>query len=267
MERYKNEDYLKQEIMNQSRHLFIYGYNSVQRKQFLKSMSQEYPIILDQTSPMAIYLDEYGLPKIQPSNGELNKNKIDLISSEFLYFSIIENILLKLKENNDLDILNERIKKLIETLNIYSMNRDFSQITDLDDLIRILTQSKEFYKKCYIEYYGNGQETLSINDIPLPFIQFDIFVKQLKEALKNDSYFAIIIDKQRDISITSIYSINSLIGGRINKDVSMKIVTEPDKWDSYRDSNGQLIECVHDYGTIELDDSLSKHLQRIRRKI
>jgi len=266
MEKYINEEYLKSSIMNQSRHLFIYGYDGTQRKQFLENMAREYPVVLDKNYPMGVYIKEYGLPKISRTDKDINNGKIAIISSRFLYLSIAIDILLKSKQTNDLDSLNERLKKLIETLNKYSMNKNYNPIADLDDLIKILTESKEFYKKCYIEYYGKGDESLSINDTPLPFIQIDMFVEQLKWALKNKSYFGIIIDKQEDIAITSTHAINNLVGGRINSNISMKIATEPDKWDSYVDSNGEFVQESHDYGIIELDDSLPKYLKRNREK-
>jgi len=267
MERIKNKEYLEREIMEQSRHQFIYGYNTADRKVFLETMESHYPIVLDKDSPMGIYISEYGLPNISPCNKNLERYKIDQISSEFLYFSIIYDILLKSKKQHDITLLNDRLRKLIETLNKYSINKDYSQILDLDDLIKVLRQSKEFYRNYFIEYLSKGTESLSINDVALPFMQFDLFVRQLKRALNNESYFGIIIDKQSDISVSSTRAINFLVGGRINRDISMKIVTEPDKWDSYRDSNGQFIESVHDYGVVELDDSNLEHLKILKKTI
>lgn len=265
MGKYKNEEYLKHEIMDQSRHQFIFGYDGVQRKQFLEDMANYYNIVLDKESPMAIYVSEFGLPKISNCDNKLDKSKIDIISSEFLYFSIASEILLKAQVTNDIDILNERVKKLIEILNKCSINKNYSPITDLNDLVRILMQSKEFYKKYYIEYCGEGKETSSIDDIVLPFLQFDMFIDFLKRAINNESYFGIIIDKQRDIAISSIQAINGLIGSRINKNISMKIAVEPENWDSYNDFNGQIIESIHDYGTVELDDSHTQYLKKIIR--
>ena len=40
---YSNEEYLKKEIMNQSRHLFIFGYNNQARSNFLQSLENDYP--------------------------------------------------------------------------------------------------------------------------------------------------------------------------------------------------------------------------------
>lgn len=263
MGKYKNEEYLKHTIMDQSRHLFLYGYDGNKRKQFLEDMASTYPIILDRESPMAIYVTEFALPKIPAFNSEFDKYKIDLVSREFLYFSIVSDILLKTMETNDLTNFNDRISNLIVTLNKF-LNKDYSPMRNLDDLIKVLIESKEFYKKYYMEYYGKGNENLSINDIALPFMQLDMVIGKLKNALNNNSYFGIILDKQNDIALSSTKAINDLVGSRINKNISMKIATEPDKWTSFVDSNGQLVERIHDYGVVELDDSESQYLKRIK---
>ena len=93
MEKYENEEYLQHQIMDQSRHQFIFGYDGAQRKQFLENMASNYPIVLDKASPMAIYLTEYGLPKIPVCDSELSDCKIYSISREFLYFSIASYII------------------------------------------------------------------------------------------------------------------------------------------------------------------------------
>lgn len=265
MEKYENEEYLQHQIMDQSRHQFIFGYDGIQRKQFLENMASHYPIVLDKRSPMSIYVTELGLPKIPICDSELSEYKIYSISREFLYFSIASDIILKAKSLNDITMLNEKMKKLIDTLNKYGINnKNYSRMEDIDDLIRLLLQSKEFYKNFYIEYYGSGKDNMEINDIALPFLNFDMFIRNIKSAFNNESYFGVIIDKQSDIALSSTKAINDLVGSRINKDISMKIATEPDKWDSYRNSNGQIIESVHDYGTVELDDSQSQYLKKLK---
>ena len=267
MEKYENEEYLKNKIMDQSRHQFIYGYDGLQRKQFLENMASCYPIVLDENSPMAIYVNEFGLPKISTANGEVDKNKVAIISSEFLYFSIASDILEKSKKTNEIALLNERIKSLIEILNKHSINKDCSPIADFDDLIRVLIESKEFYKKSYKEYIEKGIETTSIKNVTLPFMQFDMFIRKLKNALNNDSYFGIIIDRQSDIALSSTEAINCLVGGRINKDISIKVAVDPSKWDSYIDSDGQFIEESHDYDVVELDNANSEYLRKLKKNI
>ena len=42
-------------------------------------------------------------------------------------------------------------------------------------------------------------------------------------------------------------------------------IEEPDDWETYRDLNGRLIEVVHDYGTIELDESYEEHMKTLKK--
>lgn len=267
MEKYKNEQYLKNEIMGQSRHQFIYGYDKLERKQFLEDMASDYSVVLDKDAPMAIYVTDIGFPKMPICSEEVDKTKLAIISREFLFFSIVSDILLNSKVMIEIDILNERLKGLISLLNRCLINRSYDPISDLEDLIKVLNESKEFYRNYYIQYCEKGIETLSINDVKLPFMQLEMIISRLKLALGNNSYFGLIIDKQCDLAISSIQAINLLVGSRINKDISMKVVTEPDAWQTYRDINGSFIESVHDYGTVELDDSYSQHLKRVRKDI
>ncbi len=152
---------------------------------------------------------------------------------------------------------------MIDNLNNGSINKYYYSIEDCDDLIQTLIQSKEFYQKYYIDYYKKEIESASINEVRLPFLPFDMFISDLTTSINNDSYFGIIIDKQKDIALSSTKVINSLVGSRINKDISMKIAVEPKKWDSYISVNGQLIEYVHDYDIVELDDSQSQYSKKI----
>jgi len=264
MNKYKNLGYLKNEILGQSRHHFIYGYNNEERKSFLEELNREFPIKIDSTSPMAVYVDEIGLPRITDSDSELDTNKIDRLSQEYLSFSIAYNILLKSKENVDVDLLNSRIQKLLNTINKYSKNSEYPDITNLEDLISVLIESKEFYKT-YYENYLNNRKLKSIDEIVLPFLHLESFVSEYKKALNNNSHFGIIIDKKDDIILSSTKAINLLVGSRINRDISMKVVVEPGKWDCYIDYNGQYIEAIHDYGIIEFDNSHTEYVEKVKK--
>jgi len=261
---YKNEEYLKNVIMRQSRHQFLYGYDNEKRKKFFHKLDSEFPIKIDCNSPMAVYLNEFGLPKISISDGQLDVNETDILSREYLSFAIVHAILLKSKNNIGADLLNSRLEKLLKILNKCCITPGHQKICDLDDLIRIIEQSKEFYNIYYIDYVKNGRENKSINEITLPFLQLEMFISHYKSALNNESYFGIIIDKSQDISFSLTKAVNCLVGSRNNCDISMKVVVEPDKWDCYVDTNGQYIEIVHDYGAIELDDSQAEYVKKLK---
>ena len=262
---YANEEYLRKTIMEQSRHQFIYSYNDDRRKQFLQKLESEYPIVMNCNAPMCIYLNEFGLPKIPIEFDELDNTRINTISREYLSFTIAHSILEKSKNNVDKDLLNSRLRKLLDLINKYNLNDDCKEITSIDELISAFEQSKLFYMSYYLEYFKNGNTTMSISDLPIPFLQLESFVSQYKRALNNKSHFGIVLDKQEDISTESTRAVNSFVASRINKDISIKAVVEPGNWETYISDNGQYIEAVHDYGIIELDDSQSEYVKRLKK--
>ena len=53
-----------------------------------------------------------------------------------------------------------------------------------------------------------------------------------------------------------------MVGKRINADISMKVACQPGEWETYYDLSGQFVQCVHDYGVVELDDSLNQYVKK-----
>ena len=126
----------------------------------------------------------------------------------------------------------------------------------------MINESKTFYKKYYEYYLTHGNSIYKIDEIRIQFVQLELFLKQIKKEINNDSYFALIIDNKKDIFSLSTKVINLYVGSRINDVISMKIATDPNKWKSFVDCNGQFVEAVHDYGEVELDDSYKKMIKR-----
>ena len=252
---YINEEHKRKEIIEQSRHQFIYGLDGDSRTNFLKEIEKDYPVVMDSESPMAVYIEDYGLPTIE-CNNEVDNNHLKIVCTEFFSFSVLSSIMKKYKENNN-DSKNDDIIDYFDDLDI----------NDLEELIKIFDESKEFYKKYYEEYLRNGASTHNINEIRLPFIELTDCLERLKEAINSTSYFALLIDNKKEISIPSTQVINLYVGSRINNVISMKIATEPNKWNTYLDSNGQYVQSLHDYGDVQLDDSLKKELKREKKNL
>lgn len=264
MDGYKNEEYLKQQIMSQNRHQFIFGYNNEVRRNFTEELGRKFPIKVDSNDPMGIYIRDFGLPKIEFDCTAFDNSKIGIVSIEYLTFTIVYNLLLKAREDIGDDLLNLRIQKVFAMLNNYSINPGCPDIVNLQDLLNIVEQSKEFYRMYYIDYLTNGFIERTPDELALPFLHLESFVSQYKKALNNDSHFNIIIEKCEDVALSSVKAVNNLVGARINKDISMKIVVEPREWDSYIAFNGQCIEAVHDYGIVELDNSHGEYVKKLK---
>ena len=262
MGNYKNEDYLKREIMEQSRHLFIYGYDNPCRSQFLQKFENEYPLIVDSKKPVALYFDSLGIEE-NPLSKDDDSSFIKAITREYLSFTIASKILERTTESDSIN-LEKRLSRLINLIN-KSRNNNHPEIKTIDKLLKEAKRSRDFYYENYNNYHKTLGKNLSIDDISLPVLPLEMFVNKYKRAMNIDSYFAIIYDKKNLISNSSTKAINSLINGRINKDISVKIVVEPDAWGTYKDSNNKLVERVHDYGTVELDDSYKQYIKTLKR--
>ena len=259
MEKYKNEEYLKKEIMQQSRHLFIYGYKNNHRSEFLKSLEMDYPIIADSDKPAALYFDSLGIPKMNIDLKGKDTLLIHASSREYLSFAVAAKILERsmVVDKKDLD---KRFSRLIGLTNKHK-NKGYAEIQTVADLLKQIKTSRDFYYESYINYVKGLIGKISIDDVAIPFLQLEMFVRLYKDAMKINSYFGIIFDKQDSLMPSSTQVINNLIGSRINGDISVKVAIEPDYWETYRDSNGQFVEATHDYGTIELDDSFKEHMK------
>ena len=263
MEQYKNEEYLKKQIMEQSRHLFIYGYNNEHRSDFLKNLEYDYPVIADSDKPTALYFDSLGMPEIDVDLKDRDRYLIHAASREHLSFAIATRILERSMEF-DRTILDNRLSRLINLIN-RNKNVGHAEIESVEHLLKEIKTSRDFYYESYINYVKGLTERISIDDAAIPFLQLEMFVRLYKEAMNINSYFGIIFDKKSPLAIPSTQAINNLIGGRINGDMSIKVAIEPDDWETYRDVNGQLVEAIHDYGTVELDDSLKEHMKTLTK--
>lgn len=262
---YENQEWLKQEIMEQGRHLFIYGYKNEQRSEFLKGLESDYPVIADSEKPAALYFDSLGIPKMDINLEGKDTLSIRASSREYLSFTVAARIL---ERSMDFDktVLDRRLSRLISLINI-DKNKDYAEIKTVEDLLKEIKTSRDFYYESYINYVKGLIASISIDDIAIPFLELDMFVRLYKEAMNMKSYFGIIFDKQTTLMPSSTQAINNLIGSRINGDISVKVAIEPADWETYRDSNGQLVQAIHDYGTVELDDSSKTYMKNRKRNM
>ena len=263
MKIYKNEEYLKKEIMEQSRHLFIYGFKNENRSKFLKSLEKEYPIIADSDKPVALYFDSLGMPKMNIDLKGKDALLIHASNREYLSFAVATKILER-SMKFDKTVLDRRLSRLIDSVN-KEKNMGYAEIKTVGELLKEIKKSRDFYYESFINYVKGLKGKISIDDVAIPFLELEMFVRQYKDAMNMTSYFGIIFDKQAPLMSSSTQVINNLIGSRINGDISFKVAIEPNDWETYRDSNGQFVEETHDYGTVKLDDSLKEYMKTLTR--
>ena len=257
------------EIIGESRHQFIYGYNGISRKKFLENLAKEYPISINVDKPMAIYLEDIGLPNLEIDQ-RLDKIKLFSTSKEYLNCIIAQNILKNILLYLDKKTLDERKEILLSKINTLYLNQNYSNISSLEELLNAIVYTKTTYYEFYEQYLKEKITSLNIDKLIISFLDIDSFICCVKELLKNKSYFCIIADQQQEISTISRQAINSLINMRINANLSIKVVCNPEEWNTYYDFSGLCIDDIHDYSKVELDDcykNYTKTLQQKRGKI
>lgn len=255
---------INQEIVETNRHLFIYGYNTKERKKLLGELIKNYPIKLDTNSPSAIYLDQFSLPIPENLNSTSDITLL-MLTREYLNLSITYNILNAIQNQVDSIELENRVSKLLMLVNRLYVNKKLEKIKDLDELIQSLNTSKIVYLDCTKIYIDKGIIPKEKDNLQLPFIDLTAVVTYIKRLLNNNSYFAILLDCQEEVSKLSMRSINSLITKRCNADLSIKVVCEPEDWTTLYDLDNLLAEPLHDYGAVELDDSYSKYMKKLKK--
>ena len=261
MEKYNNEEYLKSEIVDQSRHQFVYGYANPYRSEFLKSLEDDYPVVADSDKPVAVYLESFGLPNMDLK--VKNKYYLQTMANEYFQFLVASRLMEK-AINSKTDNLNDRFERLISLSNRVN-NTGSLKVETVQDLLRELKKSRDFYYQAYIDYINGKIESIPIGELAIPFLQLEMFVSQFKSAMNMDSHICLMLDNNDDYLTYSIQTVNNFVGSRINGDISMKVVTEPDGWKTYRDINGQFVEAIHDYGDVQLDDSYDVYMDKYRR--
>ena len=255
---------VKKQIMEQSRHQFIYGYDGLTREKFLKSLEIDYPIRVNENVPMAIYMNDFSLPNINNIGQNVDILRLSTISREFFNFVIVYNIIDRIIEQDKLNFLDSRIDSFLKRMSKLCFINE--GIMSFDELFNLLKESRDFYMKYYQDYLLGKELLPNINELKMPFLEINSVIKLIKNLLNNQSYFGIIIDKQIDIPVISMQSINGFVTRRINSDISMKVSCDPEKWNVYYDLGGMLIEYIHDYGVIELDNSANKYVKKLKDK-
>lgn len=243
------------------RHHFIYGRDNSLREKQLREIDVNNPIVLDQNRPMGVYLDTIGFPNLKSDIKDLDKNMLDMLANEYLSFVIWDNLLNKFRNDIDVEKEQARIKKFIEKMNKFGG----SKAKTIEEYAKSIKASRDAFLEAYIKYIQTGEIIPFIEKLDVPFMIIELSIKKFKEMLNNGAFFAVIADSKGKLPSCSCRAINNLVCSRINGDISMNVVTDPDNWMTYYAQNGQIAEYVHDYGVIELDGSLNEQIKRLKK--
>lgn len=244
---------IESELAERNMHLFVYGKNDKKREQLLKEIANNHPFIFNSQDKCVVYIDEIGFPVINQKNNKLDASKKESLAFEYLKFTIVQAILMKIFEtkSENMDLLNQ----VIETFRYYK------KFDSLEEIIICLQESRDFYLSCYCD--ENNYSLSNLEKLSIQFV-FDIsmMVNDIQDAVKNDSPFQIVLDRKRKIAIESVKAINSIVNMRCNGTFSVKVVCEVDEWETNRDITNSFPEYIHDYDILDLDGSYKEALNK-----
>lgn len=258
-------EYMKNSIVTHTWHEFLYGCNSLERKEFLGSMVSDYPIMFDSSEPAAVYVDDFILPKTESSQN-VDRYRVQATAREYCSFTLAAALVEQTIRQNELEKLNQRLTKFIRDVNRLFVSNDDMAINNIEELRKALLISKQFYKENYEILMSTGEFLGDFSTLPISFMDFGMFAGAYKRGLGRTSHLAMILDFQSSGAIVSQQAVNGLITRRMAGDAAIKVVCEPGEWKSYTDLSGMLAEDVHDYSTVDLDGSYGEYIKNLRMK-
>ena len=258
------ESIIEPEIAKNEYNMFLYGKNTPQREERLKSIANNYPFIFREDKSCVIYIDEIGLPVVKNTASSSNDDVINIITSRYLDFCIVEAVLEKLLAAKSFT------KKDGQNLIDYFYFPVDGRPEKLEELIHNIRESKEVYKNGYFEYCMNGDDEKLFSMVKKLDIQFMVsindFLEVVQKITENQAPFMIILDRKNKISFSSVQSINLLIRMRQINCLCIKVACECDEWEAKSDFYGNFIMAPHDYTFLELDDSFQKYIEKFERR-
>jgi len=234
-----------EEILSSNRHQFIFAYDGDARNEVVDAIEQRKNTI--------IKIDNLKIDN--PRKKVKDVIKLKFITREYLNFKIAYNLL----EKNKINLSSEQSSQLIEAINKLFLNKESEKIKDYETLLIILKKSIDFYKNNYNKLI-NEENTESINNLKIQFIDIITLINHIKKIIKDNSYIFILFNN-KNYPIILQQVIMNFVTSRCNKDLSTKIFTEFNKWKTNYDEVGNLAQNIHDYDVVELDDNFEKQLK------
>lgn len=262
----QNDSNFRDMIMGESQHKFIYGYNGAAREQLLRALVKDFPVTLDSSEPIGIYLDSIGLPKFDVTNEGLRKDTLRTLCREYRNFSIVTSLLDATINQVETKALNERSIEFVDWINLAYGSDIAKRIRSIKELRDIISEGRNTYRLEYENYIKSGEISGLVSAMPIMFISLEMFISTYKKMINAESYIALVVDHQTPIAIKSQQAINDLVASRITAHLSMKVACDPEGWETYYDLSGNTIDDSHDCGIVEIDDSNFAYTKKLMDK-
>ncbi len=238
----------------ESRHQFIYGFDGEERDRVVQSIVSENPIVGNSTKVGAISVN---------SDWFKGGEKLDrsfYFAREHFSFNVCGELV---KGSLGCDF-NDRLVGFLKRVNQILVKGDY-KVNSMEELLEFIELGKKFYEEEFEKYVKSGEFQGDFDKLPIQFMDLNFFMRYFKQLINNSSHVAVIINNN---AMSSLYkkAVNGMVSSRCNGDISMKVFTDPEKWGSYYTDSGVLVEAVHDYGAIELDNSLHTYVKKLREK-
>lgn len=234
-------------------HQFIYGQNKEERRRILENIANDNQVEFNENQPISIYIDECILPHVDNISNNIDWEILPIIINNYLNFTITYHMMEKVKKTEKLDILEAKIKILLDKINNLYLNGNFKDIESLDELIGVLKNARNFYKMEYEKMVQTGIFDMNIMELPIPFLELHTFVRHYKNML-NTNNLSIMIDQQQRMPFTLQETINGMMKRSINGDFSIKVACNPYEWNSHYDLKGNLLILNEDYTIINIEE-------------
>lgn len=259
-------EYMKRNIIENSWHQFLYGYNTAERTDFLREIAREYPITLNKDCPQAIYMKDFSLPTLKYSH-KVDKDLLKAASESYFDFCIYTQLLDEVLKTDYERELNGREQIFLEYINNILLSSDFAKIENLTSLRDAFLKAKNFYQQFYVSTITGETLITSYEELPISSIPIqDSYMRKFKDMINNSSYFALIIDVKEKLPVISQQAINGYVTRRITSYFSMKVACDPNQWLTYYDLTGEIAENTHDYSNVELDNSLKDQIEERKKE-
>lgn len=246
-------------IMDHTRHQFLYAPANAERTSFLQQIAKDYPIVVEETTPMVLYLTDFGLENAPIKRENPDRDILRSASEKYFNLSLIELVLKSIYNQIDIHLNENRLKNFLTYINRINKIRGLPRMKSYEELLEEIKKQKNYFHKFYLDYIEGKANEVEIKPL-LITLDIEYFIREVQKFLRNKAPFKILIDKKEDISPYSTMAINNILGSRLDRTLALKIALEDNGWEHFYDASGQIIQDTHDYESIYLDDSRTQDL-------